>query len=269
MINPFYWLEIRIRAREKRLWIIALFFLLSVFLFGGGILAIAVVESVARIVPGDLGKGITTTLLFWHGAILIVMAPLASAGRLAQEREQRTLPALINTTADPRRIVYGKLLGAWTFILWLSALILPFLVIGAVWGGMPLWKVAAPLVINILISAVLSSIALGFSGLFGRSLTAYLVAGAFMLAWIVVLPILGGIATELAGAAHAGSARHIIEWACFYHHPFYPSILIVSDAWKMEPAQSTIRLAYCLFIWTILTVAGIWMARRGLQKEVF
>ena len=145
MSNPFYWLEIRIRAREKRLWIIALFFLLSVLLFGGGILAIAVVESVARIVPGDLGKGITTTLLFWHGAILIVMAPLASAGRLAQEREQRTLPALINTTADPRRIVYGKLLGAWTFILWLSALILPFLAIGAVWGGMPLWKVAAPL----------------------------------------------------------------------------------------------------------------------------
>ncbi len=269
MSNPFYWLEIRIRAREKRLWIIALFFLLSVFLFGGGILAVAVVGSAARVVPGELGEGITTTLLFWHGAILIVMAPLASAGRLAQEREQRTLPALINTTADPRRIVYGKLLGAWTFILWLSALILPFLAIGVVWGGMPWWKVAAPLVVNILISAVLSALALGFSGLFGRSLTAYLVAGAFMLAWIVVLPILGGIGMALVHAAGIRGARPVIEWLCYYHHPFFPSILIATDAWNMEAAQSTLRLAYCLLIWTLLTGAGIWMAGRGLRRELY
>ena len=169
MINPFYWLEIRIRASEKRLWIIALFFLLSVLLFGGGILTISIIESYKEIIMGELGIAIMYTLLFWHGAILVVLSPLASAGRISQEREQRTLPALINTSVSPYKIVWGKLLAAWTFILWLSSLVLPFLGIGILWGGLSYWKVLAFIIINISVSMVIASIALGFSGIMRRA----------------------------------------------------------------------------------------------------
>jgi ABC-type transport system involved in multi-copper enzyme maturation permease subunit len=266
-MNPFYWLEIRIRAREKRLWIIALFFLLSVFLIGGGILALSLVESPQRIVPGQLGMAIMYTLLFWHGTILIIMAPLASAGRLAQEREQRTLPALINSHVPPRRIVYGKLFGAWTFVLWLSALVLPFLCIGAIWGGIPIWKLLLPLLFNILISAVLSSVALGFSGVMGRSLTAYLVTGAFLLLWLIVFPILGTIAMALMHAWDGDATW--LEYVFFYHNPYYPSIAVVSGTWEMEGWKAVAKLIYGLVCWAILGTGSVWLARRGLQREIY
>lgn len=267
MINPFYWLEIRIRSREKRLWIIALFFLLSVFLIGGGILALALVDSPANIVPGELGTGITYTLLFWHGVILIVMAPLASAGRLAQEREQRTLPALINTNVPPRKIVYGKLLGAWTFILWLSALVLPFLCIGAVWGGLPLWKIVAMLSLNIFVSMVISAVSLGFSGIFGRTLTAYLVSGAFLLAWLIVLPILGTIGMALCEGAE--SSTEVVSYLFFYNNPFFPSIIIAAEAWDVEKDKIITQMIYCLVCWTLLGIGGIALAQKGLKREIY
>jgi ABC-2 type transport system permease protein len=269
MINPFYWLEIRIRAREKRLWIIALFFLLSVFLIGGGILAIALVEASQHIVPGELGAAITYTLLFWHGTILIVMAPLASAGRLAQEREQRTLPALINTNVEPRRIVYGKLLGSWVFILWLSALVLPFLCIGALWGGTPLWKVVTPLLLNIVVSMVIASVSLGFSGLLGRSLTAYLLSGAFLLAWLIVLPILGSIGMQLCSSTDTDWLKHVIPYLCFYANPYFPPIQLLFLELDMEPIQAAVRITYCLVCWAFLCGGGILLARKGLKREVY
>lgn len=267
MSNPFYWLEIRIRAREKRLWIIALFFLLSVFLIGGGILALALVESPANVVPGQLGMTIIYTLLFWHGTILILMAPLASAGRLAQEREQRTLPALINSSAPPQRIVYGKLFGAWTFVLWLSALVLPFLCIGAAWGGIPFWKLLLPLLFNILISMVLSAVALGFSGMMGRSLTAYLVTGAFLLLWLVVMPILGSISMALMQAWDGNS--NWLGYLFFYHNPYFPSIAVVSEMWEMTGFDAGIKVIYGLACWLILGASSVWLARRGLKREVY
>ena len=270
MMNPFYWLEVRIRASEKRLWIIALFFLISVLLIGGGILAVSVVESYSGIVPGELGQGITLALLFWHGAILIVLAPLASAGRISQEREQRTLPALINTNVHPRKIVWGKLAAAWTFILWLSSLVLPFLAIGAIWGGMPVWRVFAFLAINIGVSMVISSIALGFSGIMRRSLTSYLVTGTFMLAWMVVLPILGSISMALVDSIDNNELlSDLISYIFFFNNPFYPTILIASNGMDFQPVEIAMQLTYCFGTWLALALMGFFMAIRGLKREVY
>ncbi len=270
MINPFYWLEIRIRASEKRLWIIALFFLLSVLLIGGGIMAVSLVERYSGIVPGELGQAITYTLLFWHGAILIVLAPLASAGRIAQEREQRTLPALINTSVSPWRIVWGKLLAAWTFIFWLSSLVFPFLGIGALWGGIPVWQVISFLTINITVSMVIASMALGFSGIMRRSLTAYLVTGSFMLAWMIVLPILGSISMALSSSMHADkSLMAPISYIFFYNNPFYPTILIASKGMEFDTREIVTQMVFCFTVWFLLAFTGIRMAIRGLKKEIY
>jgi len=268
-MNPFFWLEIRIRAREKRLWIIALFFLLSVFLFGGGILAIAVLSSSSDVVPGALGLGISSTVLFWHGALMIVLAPLASAGRIAQEREQRTLPALINTPVNTWSIVRGKLWGSWTFILWLSALILPFLSIGLVWGGIEFWRMAACMALNILVSLMFATVALGFSGLFGRSLTAYLVSGTFMIAWMVLLPILGSIGLALSDIVEWEGLQTFISYLCLFNHPFFPIVMLVSEAYELEPALTTFRIAYAIAVWCVVGGIGLLLANRGLKREVY
>ncbi len=268
MTNPFYWLEIRIRASEKRLWIIALFFLVSILLIGGGILALAALET-NEIVPGSLGQGITYTLLFWHGAMLVVLGPLASAGRISQEREQRTLPALINTHVRPSKIVWGKLTAAWVFILWLSSLVLPFLGIGVIWGGMPAWKVVAFVAINITVSLVLTAVALGFSGVMRRSLSSYLVTGAFMLAWILVLPIVGGISMAIAENIDHPLLGRVMSYVGFYSNPFFPTIMIATEGMSMEPGTCVTSLVYCFSVWVILAFLGFMMACRGLNRELY
>jgi ABC-type transport system involved in multi-copper enzyme maturation permease subunit len=267
--NPFLWLEIRIRASEKRLWVIALFFLISVLLIGGGILATAVVDKHGSLIPGELGMAMSYALLFWHGATIIVLAPLASAGRISQEREQRTLPALVNTSVNPSKIAWGKLYAAWIFILWLSSLVLPFLGIAALWGGLPIWKMLSFLLVNIIVSMVIAAIALGFSGVMRRSLTAYLVTGSFMLAWMLVLPILGSIGVQLCRSLDADSVRDLLMYVCFYSNPFYPGILIVSEGMELEIREIVQQVGYCFSVWLILAWLGVRMAIRGLKKEVY
>lgn len=270
MINPFFWLEIRIRASEKRLWIIALFFLLSVLLIGGGMLAVTLVNDHTKLVPGDVGQSITYTLLFWHGAILIVLAPLASAGRISQEREQRTLPALVNTSVSPTKIVWGKLVAAWAFVLWLSSLVLPFLAIGAIWGGFPLWKVGSFLIINIVVSMIIATIALGFSGVMRRSLTSYLVTGSFMLGWMIVMPLLGSIAMALSSTLDVSDAwQKLVAYVFLYHNPFYPTILMASNGMEQTLADIVSQLSYCFTVWLSFGVAGVLMAINGMKREVY
>ena len=47
--------------------------------------------------PGEIGMALTWASLFCHAGLLVVLAPLAAAGRISQEREQRTMPALVNS----------------------------------------------------------------------------------------------------------------------------------------------------------------------------
>ncbi len=268
MINPFYWLEIRIRASEKRLWIIALFFLLSILLIGGGIIAVAAIDSTS-VIMGELGQAIMYTLLFLHGVMLVVMAPLASAGRIAQEREQRTLPALINTNVSRYKIVRGKLFAAWTFILWLSSLVLPFIGIGVLWGGISYWKIAAFFGINVVISMIIASIALGFSGLLRRSLSSYLMTGVFLMAWMIVLPILGGIGSSMCSVMNWPGVNNVLMYICFYSNPFFPSIALATGGMDMELWEILPKLIYCFVVWGILAFFGVFVAYKGLKKEVY
>ena len=69
--------------------------------------------------------------------LIVLLAALASAQRISQERERRTLPALVNSPLSAASIADGKLLGAWTFDLWLATLTLPFLAVASLWGGLP------------------------------------------------------------------------------------------------------------------------------------
>ncbi len=273
MNNPFYWLDIRIRASEKRMWIIALFFLLSILLIGGGLLLTALVERYWAVIPGELGRVIIYTLIFWQLAVLVVLAPLAAAGRISQEREQRTLPALINTSVNPVTIVWGKLLGAWMFIFWLSAFVFPFLGIGFFWGGVSPAKLLALVAINVVISMTIAAVALGFSGLMRRSLTAYLVTGAFLLGWMAVLPMLGGITMAIHSSLSTGYKTEIMEeviaFVFFYHNPLFPIILIIGGDIDFTAAQAAGRIAYCFAVWAFLACGGILMAQSGLKKEVY
>jgi ABC-type transport system involved in multi-copper enzyme maturation permease subunit len=267
--NPLYWLELRVRAREKRLWIIALFFVVALLSISGVVTAsVFGVGYNTSVEPGDVGEGLLWAALFCQAGLLIVLAPLATAGRISQEREQRTLPALVNSPASPWGMALGKLFGAWTFVVWLGLLVLPFVFVGSLWGGPSLKVVLAGIVFNLLAGLTLSAVSLGLSGLFGRSLTAYMVTGAFLFAWVGVVPLLGSLAMALNQFGD-GMYRRIVAFATLYHNPFYPLIALSSVDWQVDSQNGMLQIGWALGVWLLLTAVFMMIAVRGLKREVY
>ena len=268
-MNPLYWLELRVRAREKRLWLIALFFVITLAIISGIVLVTAVFSSNHRgIEPVNIGEGLIWTALFCQAGLLVILAPLASAGRISQEREQRTLAGLINSPASATRIALGKLWGAWTFILWLGVLVLPFLFTATLWGG-PSWQlILVCLGLNLLAGLALAALSLGISGLFGRSLTAYLVTGCFLFGWIAVLPLLGSLAMAMN---NHGDKRfyELIMYLTMYHNPFFPLITLTESYMVLGTNRFVLPVLYGVSVWILLGFGGLLLAIRSLKREVY
>ena len=269
MMNPLYWLELRVRAREKRLWLIALFFVITLAIISGTVLAAAIFKSYySSIEPVSIGEGLIWTALFCQAGLLVILAPLATAGRISQEREQRTLAALINSPASATRIALGKLWGAWTFVIWLGVLVLPFLFTATLWGG-PSWRlILGCLGLNLLVGLVLSALSLGISGLFGRSLTAYLVTGCFLFGWIAVLPMLGSLAMALNHDSNK-TFQECVMYLTMYHNPFFPLITLTQSYMEWGTNRFFLPILYGAGIWIVLGIGGLILAIRSLKKEVY
>jgi ABC-type transport system involved in multi-copper enzyme maturation permease subunit len=271
MMNPLYWLELRVRAREKRLWLIALFFVVTLGIISG-VVIISVVDwfsSYTRTIePVSIGEGLIWTTLFCQAGLLMILAPLATAGRISQEREQRTLAALINSPASATRIALGKLWGAWTFVIWLGVLALPFLFTATLWGG-PSWKlILGCLGLNLLAGLVLSAVSLGISGLFGRSLTAYLVTGSFLFGWIAVLPMLGSLAMAFNHDSNK-AFQELVMYLTMYHNPFFPLMALAGSFTEWDAGKFFIPLAYGVGVWVLLGALSLLAAVRSLKREVY
>ena len=126
MMNPLYWLELRIRSREKRLWLVVVFFILTLLVVSGLVFSTSQMASLYYTMPNEVGTGLIWSTLYIQAGLIIILSPLSAAGRISQETEQRTIAALLNSPLSRSKIVLGKLLGAWTLILWLGMIPLPF-----------------------------------------------------------------------------------------------------------------------------------------------
>ena len=73
--------------------------------------------------PNEVGTGLIWSTLYIQAGLIIILSPLSAAGRISQETEQRTIAALLNSPLSRSKIVLGKLLGAWTLILWLGMMV--------------------------------------------------------------------------------------------------------------------------------------------------
>ena len=267
-LNPVYWLELRTRVREQRLWILVVALVCMMAAVTGIVLATMVGTKWNYSVPNDVGKAISWAMLYLQAGLLALLAPLNTAGKLSQEREQRTIAALLNSPVARAKIVLGKLLGAWTFIAWLAVLPLPCILVASLWGGPDPVTLLLCSAINLFAACTLSSIALGFSGYFGRSLTAYLITAAVLFAWLVVLPLFGMLSLGL-GSTLDSTFSTVVSYLCFFHHPFYPLVFFAAYTPDSMNETSFLRLGFCLLVWTLLIIFSFLLSNRGLKKEIF
>lgn len=264
--NPVFGLDIRSRVRERRLWILAIFMLAIPLVLS--LIAIAAHYDASGVSFPSQGSLLSGFAVFSHGALLVLLSALGAAQRISQERERRTLPALVNSPLSPRRIADGKLAGAWAFTLWLSFLTLPFIAMASVWGGLPFAALVGAWLFNVAAALAAASLALGLSGLFGRSLSAYLATGAVLFLWCAVVPAVGGLTM---GALNSPDSSSLYEALCavsFYHLPLAPQALIFIYGLGDETAKA-LPFATALVVWVLLALLGRAMAIRGLRREVF
>jgi len=271
MINPLFWLDLRVRVRERRLWVIALFFLgmpLLIVLLS----MMTALNSYGPVDPGEVGMMVALCAIFTQAGLLVILSPLAAAQRISQEREQRTYAALVNSPMGPAAIARGKLLGAWTFTLWLGILTLPFVAVAALWGGLSAWVLLVCFGLNLLAGMTLSALALGLSGLFGRSLSAYLAAGAVLFLWCFALPLIGGLTLGLMDGDPPLALVKTLFCVFQLHHPLAPQIWMVMRGTGTVVTYTDWGLWVPLYgagVWFLLMALGFWLAVRGLRREVY
>jgi ABC-type transport system involved in multi-copper enzyme maturation permease subunit len=276
MKNPLLWLELRIRIRERKLWVVSFLYLLCLL----GMSFVPLLSTIdqpyaAPSQPADIGIAIFSTSIFTLLALLLIISPLSSAGAISQEREQRTLPGLLNTPLSSARIAFGKLLATWVFILWLIALSCPFLFLGMIWCGIAWWEVLTALGIIFAAGMLTSTVALGLSGYFKRTITSYLGTGTIFFLWFVVWPIIGGLTSSLEPQNDkAAQDRFLIfQFYTFWaHHPVAPLILAFQkelfEGSSPSPINATTALFFALFIWLVVGIIFFLIACRGIRRAL-
>ncbi len=266
VLNPVAWLELRVRAREERLWILVAFSMIAYLI--PCILVCATTPYPSSTIVSDpirFASAFQYSLLCVQLGLVGVLAPLSAAGRISQEREQRTSIAMRNSPATPSQIALGKLLGALPFLGWLIVLPFPLLVVGWMWGGMTLWSLTKCVLANTACGITITIMALGASSLFSRSLTSYLVTGALLFSWAVLCPLTGVL---LMSITHEHSADSIIGYLTFYHHPVYPLVAALEDDETNRAAFTQGKVLYCLAVWMLIGAVSFATAVLGVRREI-
>ena len=268
--NPVLSLDARSRVREKRLWILAAFFL-AVPLVISLLILFSMASPDTSPFP-SAGEMISGVAIFSHGALMVLLSALGAAQRISQERERRTLPALVNSPMSAVRIADGKLLGAWRFTAWLAFMTLPFLAAAAIWGGLPPSSLLAAWAFNLAAALATASLALGISGFLGRSLSAYLATGAVLFLWCAVVPAVAGIICSMAGSSNFEDLFPVFG---LYHLPLAPQAILYmggiesgGEADEMREIAA-VAIPTALAVWFLIGLLGRFLAIRGLRREVY
>jgi ABC-2 type transport system permease protein len=234
-MNPMIRKELRQRMRERRAWLLPSLYLLAL----AGAVALAYYfqteETFGQGTPQPQGAqiGVTVffTVTFTQMALLLLMAPVFSAGSITIEKEQRTLGGLLTSLLTPAQIWWGKFVAALLFLVLLLVSALPVLSLSFSLGGVGLGDVARAAGITLLVLASMSALGLYCSSFFRRSVHSTAVSYAIVIALTVITFVAFLILESRWLDWHPGSQgtaelpRHIV--AALYLNPFFPLTALI------------------------------------------
>lgn len=94
-MNPMIGKELRQRMRERRAWILPSLYLATL----GAVITLTYYGATAHLKPQgwQVGVGLFFAIIYTQLGLLLLMAPIFSAGALTIEKEQSTLAGLLTT----------------------------------------------------------------------------------------------------------------------------------------------------------------------------
>jgi ABC-2 type transport system permease protein len=235
--NPMILKELRQRLRDRRSWLLPTLYLLIL----SGTVAFAYYASTVidrqnrqlEVQGADIGTTIFLTVVFTQLAVLLLMAPVFSAGSITIEKEQRTLASLLTSLLSTPQIWWGKFVTALLYLLLLLLSALPLLALSLAFGGvdpLDLFKVVAA---TILVLACMSAVGLWCSTMFRRTVHSIASCYGIVLVLTVVTAVVFGISVAHWSDQHPDELR--TEGVPFYVqapillNPIYPFLDLIKD----------------------------------------
>jgi ABC-2 type transport system permease protein len=265
-MNPMIRKELRQRMRERRGWLLPSLYLLvlgTVVMFAYFVST----ESVNRVNIQGATVGVTLflTLAYAQLALLLLLAPIFSAGAITIEKEQRTLAALLTSLLTPLQIWWGKFASSLLFVLLLLVSGLPVLSTAFVFGGVGPWEVFTASVTTVIILAAVSGIGLYCSSFFRRSVHATAVSYAAVVAMTVVTAILFFLLLEMRHANTGARGWYdlpLMVRAPMYVNPFFFLTASFAPLKQLYPAWTS-----CAIVFLALAIVSTALALRNLRRR--
>jgi ABC-type transport system involved in multi-copper enzyme maturation permease subunit len=189
-MNPMIRKELRQRMRERRSWVLPSLYLLAL----GGVVALTYFFSTQEMFGqfqqekqgAEIGVAVFFTVAYAQLSLLLLLAPVFSAGSLTIEKEQRTLAGLLTSLLSPFEIWWGKFVSAMLFLILLLVSALPVLSLVFSLGGVGPEELFRATAMTLLVMASISAIGLYFSSTFRRSVHSTAVSYAAVIALTVL-----------------------------------------------------------------------------------
>ncbi len=269
-MNPMIRKELRGRMRERRTWLLPSLYLGAL----GGAVALAyyfqtedVLGLGLRELQGaEIGVAVFYTVIFTQMALLLLMAPVFSAGSITIEKEQRTLAGLLTSLLTPAQIWWGKFITALLFLLLLLFSALPVLSLPFALGGVGPREVGVAAGVTLLVVASMSAFGLFCSSFFRRSVHATAVSYAAVIALTVMTFVAFLILESRWQASQAARGQAIEELpryiiATLYLNPFFPLTAIFGEREHRFPDW-----AISLLLFTALGCLAAVLSWRNLRR---
>lgn len=270
-MNPMIRKELRQRMRERRAWVLPTLYLLV--LGGAVVLAyFSATEGIASEVDARQGASIGVTVFltvaFTELTLLLLLAPVFSAGSVTIEKEQRTLAMLLTSLLTSGQIWFGKFISALLFLVLLLVSSLPVLALVFSLGGVGPEDLARATAMTLLILASMCALGLYFSSIFRRSVssTAVCYAGVIALSGltVVIYALLQSHWENVVGRMHTTVPPQMPR---YYMTPLYlnPYYALISSL--MRTRQKFPDWAMCAIVLAALGLLSAFLAFRNTRRR--
>lgn len=267
-MNPMIRKELRQRMRERRGWLLPSLYLLVL----GAVVTFAYFVTTAdsgrsNIQGSTVGVALFLTLAYSQLALLLLLAPIFSAGSITIEKEQRTLAGLLTSLLTSAQIWWGKFVSSLLFVLLLLITSLPVLSMAFAFGGIGPWEIFSATVTTVLILGCMSAIGLYCSSAFQRSVHATAVSYATVIAITVVTTIVFFVRMSIYESKHHFTTRGWYDIPLNIRAPMYVNPFFFLTASFAPPKQLYPAWITCAGVFIALGALAVALTLRNLRRR--
>jgi ABC-type transport system involved in multi-copper enzyme maturation permease subunit len=129
-------------------------------------------------------------------SLIAFMVPGFTAASITGERDRQTLVPMQVSLLRPRQIIFGKMLSSTSYTLFLLVMAVPVIALGYAIGGVSIGEVARAIVGLLAVGCYWAALSVLASSLVRRTGPAVVLAYAFMLVFLILTLIIGGIVSN-------------------------------------------------------------------------